>query len=164
VYQLPYHRTKKVILLLGLVSILVFGSLIAGQSYTSYKDTPQAPCYASIDFVYSPDNEQRWVGKGDMSINMKSGAIYLYFSLLDPADNQFIYNRRLDVEFDNLDSSRFLFNTLNTVTFEGDTSAKNAPFMRRGLEGGLITYSRFSDVEYFYNINNMLMGVCHVPS
>lgn len=99
-----------------------------------------------------------------MSINMKSGAIYLYFSLLDPAKNQSIYNRRLDVEFDHLDSSRFLFNTLNTVTFEGDTSAQKAPFMRRGLEGGLITYSRFSDVEYFYNINNILMGVCHVPS
>ena len=80
-YKLPHHRTKKVILLLSLVSTLVFGTLIILQAYQYHEDIPQAPCYASIDFIYSTDNSQRWAGKGDMSINMDAGEIYLYFNL-----------------------------------------------------------------------------------
>lgn len=163
-YKLPHHRTKKVIFLLSLASTLVFGTLITLQAYTYHEDTPQAPCYASIDFIYSPDNSQRWAGKGDMSINMGAGEIYLYFNLKDPDQQEFLYNRRLDVHFDKLDSSRFWFKTLNATVFESDNSLKHALFMRRGLEGGLITFSRFSDVEYYYNINNILTGVCHVPT
>lgn len=160
----PHYRTKKLILLLSLASTLVFGTLIALQAYTYHEDTPQAPCYAAIDFIYTLDSGQRWTGKGDMSINMEAQEIYLYFNLKDPEQQEFLYNRRLDVQFDTLDSSRFLFKTLNATVFESDNSLKHALFMRRGLEGGLITFSRFSDVEYYYNINNILTGVCHVPT
>lgn len=163
-HQLPHYRTKNITLWLSLASIMVFGTLIALQAYSYHEDTPQAQCYASIDFVYSTENGQRWTGKGDMSINMDAGEIYLYFNLKSPQQQGFLYNRRLDVHFEKLDTSRFLFNTQNATVFESDNSDKQALFMRRGLEGGLITYSRFSDVEYYYNINNMLMGVCHVPT
>ena len=163
-YKLPHHRTKKIILLLGLASIITFGTLITLQAYTYYQDTPQAQCYASVDFLYTSDSDPHWSGKGDISINLETGEIYLYFTLKNLEQQEFLYNRRLDVHFEKLDSSRFLFKTLGTTTFESDTSAKHALFMRRGLEGGLMTFSRFSDVEYYYNINNILTGVCHVPT
>jgi hypothetical protein len=99
-----------------------------------------------------------------MSINMDAGEIYLYFNLKNPEQQSFLYNRRLQVNFEKLDTSRFLFKTLSATVFESDNSSKHALFMRRGLEGGLITFSRFSDVEYYYNINNILTGVCHVPT
>lgn len=163
-YKLPDHRTKKITLWLSLASILAFATLIALQAYTYHEDTPQAQCYASIDFIYSAEDGQRWSGKGDMSINMEAGEIYLYFNLKNPQQQAYLYNRRLDVNFEHLDSSRFLFKTLNATVFESDNSIKHTLFMRRGLEGGLITFSRFSDVEYYYNINNILTGVCHVPT
>jgi len=31
------------------------------------------------------------------------------------------------------------------------------------MHGGLMTFNYFSDNEYYYNINNFLTGVCHVP-
>ena len=52
-HQLPHYRTKKITLWLSLASIMVFGTLIALQAYNYHEDTPQAQCYASIDFVYS---------------------------------------------------------------------------------------------------------------
>ena len=50
-HQLPHYRTKKITLWLSLASIMVFGTLIALQAYNYLEDTPQAQCYASIDFV-----------------------------------------------------------------------------------------------------------------
>ena len=158
------HRKKLIlhaaIFIIGIVAVVLAGFL----KYRYYMDTPHAPCYSAVDFVYDNGAEGRWSGQGDLSISMEGHAIYLYFRLTSPAGEQLTYNRRLEAEFDKLDTSRFLFNTKEVVIFDNDTAQKKATFMRRGLEGGMVTFSRFSDMNYYYNINNMLIGVCNVPT
>ncbi len=162
--KLPIDKPKKIIGSICLASIIIFVPSIAFQLYVFHEDTPQAPCYSQIHFIYADDTNTQWKGEGDISINMDANSIYLYFQLHSTESKDYIYSRRLNVKFQKLDSSRYLFETSDIDIFESDTSGKSATFVRAPLEGGLITYSRFSDVEYYYNINNILIGVCHVPT
>lgn len=163
-HKLSTDKPKKIIGFFCLISTIVFTALTAIQLYYFHEDTPQAPCYSQINFIYSENKSSQWAGEGDMSINMDANTIYLYFKLHSPTIKDYIYSRRFNVEFEKLDSSRFLFKTLSSDIFESDTSEKKLSFMRRIFEGGLITYSRFSETEYYYNINNIFIGVCHVPT
>lgn len=162
--QFLNHRKKVMLLATTFIVGMAAASMAGSLTYRYYMDTPHAPCYSSVDFIYDNGPEGRWAGQGDLSISMEGHAIYLYFRLTSPTGEQVTYNRRLDAEFDKLDTSRFLFNTKEVVIFDNDTAQKKATFMRRGLEGGMVTFSRFSDMNYYYNINNMLTGVCNVPT
>lgn len=147
----------------SVVSILIFGGLLLYREYLIYSDIPRASCYSVINFTYEDEVDGTWTGRGDIAINMKGGSLYAYYKLKKGA-SVYTYNRSIAIKFHNLDSSRFLFEDGAVTVHEGDDTGDHAPFMRRGLVSGMVTFSRFSDVEYYYNFNNLLMGVCHVPT
>lgn len=68
------------------------------------------------------------------------------------------------MEFKNLDESRFLFNSRTVFVREGDTAGGGCPIYASQAGNEMVTFSRFSEVEYYYNFNNILIGVCHVPN
>jgi len=161
-HQLP-DRWQKTLICTGLLSLLIFGCLSARHAWIIYKDIPRAPCYASVYFNNMEYSADRWSGAGDITISPKEDAIYVYYKIKSPDNVTYIYNRKFEVSTEKLDTSRFLFETSNVVIFDNDTAGKNTPFMSRGMHGGLMTFNYFSDNEYYYNINNFLTGVCHVP-
>lgn len=160
--ELP-ARWKKIIPLLAVSTILIFCVLVVRYFYLINRDIPRAPCFASIDFVHTPDHKVRWHGVGDMTIDPKEGALYVYYVVKAPEGKVFTYDRKFDIALTHLDTSRFLFKTRSIVKFDSDTAGDELPFMGRGFQGGMVTFNYFSDTEYYYNINNLINGVCHVP-
>lgn len=156
-------RWKKIIALASVCSLLVFGSLIYRYLAGIHKDIPQVPCSASIDFVHADDDKGIWQGRGDMIIDPKEGALYVYYRVESPEGKQYVYNRRFELSLKRIDTSRYLFKTTAISTFDGDTAENNIPFMARGFQGGVITFSFFSEFDYYFNINNLVIGVCQVP-
>lgn len=156
-------RWKKVIGLTSLVSIVTFGTLIGKYAISVYKDIPRAPCSASIDFVHVEDGEGLWRGVGDMTIDPNEGSIYVYYQVVTPHGVKYLYDRRFELSMTHLDTSRYLFKTRSVSIFDGDTAGGNIPFMARGFQGGVMTFNAFSDFEYYFNVNNLVVGVCHVP-
>jgi hypothetical protein len=98
-----------------------------------------------------------------MTIDPKEGALYVYYVVKTPEGKVFTYDRKFDIGLTHLDTSRFLFKTRSIVKFDSDTAGDELPFMERGFQGGMVTFNYFSDTEYYYNINNLINGVCHVP-
>lgn len=162
-YELFGYFKAGLIVCIAAASIFIFGGFLVKYEYQAYKNTPQAPCYAVVNFVYKGDGNEVWKGYGDMTINLNGGSLYLYYRL-QKADQVYTYNRSIGLAFKNLDASRFLFDSSTVSVHEGDTAGDNVPFMRRGLVNGMVTFSRFSGAEYYYNLNNILVGVCHVPN
>ena len=156
-------RWKKVIGLTSLVSIVTFGTLIGKYAISVYKDIPRAPCSASIDFVHVEDGEGLWRGVGDMTIDPNEGSIYVYYQVVTPHGVKYLYDRRFELSMTHLDTSRYLFKTRSVSIFDGDTAGGNIPFMARGFQGGVMTFNAFSDFDYYFNVNNLVVGVCHVP-
>lgn len=156
-------RWKKVIGLTSLVSIVTFGTLIGNYAISVYKDIPRAPCSASIDFVHVEDGEGLWRGVGDMTIDPNEGAIYVYYQVVTPHGVKYLYDRRFELSMTHLDTSRYLFKTRSVSIFDSDTAGGNIPFMARGFQGGVMTFNAFSDFDYYFNVNNLVVGVCHVP-
>lgn len=156
-------RWKKVIGCLSLFSVLIFGGLIARYGVSVYSDIPRAPCSASIDFVHVEEAEGAWRGVGDMTIDPNEGAMYVYYQVTSPQGKKYLYDRRFDLSMTHVDTSRYLFKTRSVSTFDGDTAAGHIPFMARGFQGGVMTFNYFSDFEYYFNVNNLIVGVCHVP-
>lgn len=156
-------RWKKVIGLTSLVSIVTFGTLIGKYAISVYKDIPRAPCSASFDFVHVEDGEGLWRGVGDMTIDPNEGAIYVYYQVVTPHGVKYLYDRRFELSMTHLDTSRYLFKTRSVSIFDGDTAGGNIPFMARGFQGGVMTFNAFSDFDYYFNVNNLVVGVCHVP-
>lgn len=156
-------RWQTVIALASLCSVVVFGGLIARYGISVYRDIPRAPCSASIDFVHVEDGVGLWRGVGDMTIDPNEGAIYAYYQVTSPQGTHYLYDRRFDLVMTHLDTSRYLFKTRAVSTFEGDTAGADIPFMARGFQGGVMTFNFFSDFEYYFNVNNLIVGVCHVP-
>ena len=156
-------RWKKVIGLTSLFSIFIFAGLIGRYGISVYRDIPRAPCSASIDFVHVEEGEGLWRGVGDMTIDPREGAIYAYYQVTSPHGVKYLYDRRFELSMTHLDTSRYLFKTRSISTFDGDTAQGNIPFMARGFQGGVMTFNFFSDFEYYFNVNNLIVGVCHVP-
>lgn len=160
--ELP-ARWKKIIALMAVAFVLVFGGLVVRYFYVINRDIPRAPCFASIDFVHTHDHKVRWHGVGDMTIDPKEGALYVYYVVKTPEGKVYTYDRKFGIALTHLDTSRFLFKTRSVVKFDADTAGDELPFMERGFQGGMVTFNYFSDAEYYYNINNLINGVCHVP-
>ncbi|WP_236193628.1 hypothetical protein [Pseudomonas faucium] len=156
-------RWKKVIGLTSLFSALVFGGLIIRHIVSVHRDIPPAPCSASIDFVHAEEGEGLWRGIGDMTIDPNEGALYVYYQVMSPQGVKYLYDRRFELSMTHLDTSRYLFKTHSISIFDSDNSGINIPFMARGFQGGIMTFNFFSDFEYYFNINNLIVGVCHVP-
>ena len=156
-------RREKITTLLALLSLLVLAALVLRYFYLIHRDVPRAPCFASIDFVHTPDHKTRWHGVGDMTIDPKEGALFVYYVVRTPQGKVYTYDRKFNIDLTHLDTSRFLFKTRSVETFYADTAGDELPFMERGFQGGMITFNYFSDAEYYYNINNLINGVCHVP-
>lgn len=62
-------RWKKVIGFTSLLSVFIFAGLISNYLISVYRDSPRAPCSASIDFVHVEEGEGLWRGVGDMTID-----------------------------------------------------------------------------------------------
>ncbi|ERT19786.2 MULTISPECIES: hypothetical protein [Pseudomonas] len=156
-------RWKKVIGFTSLLSVFIFAGLISNYLISVYRDSPRAPCSASIDFVHVEEGEGLWRGVGDMTIDPNEGAIYAYYHVISPRGVKYVYDRRFELSLTHLDTSRYLFKTRSISTFDGDTAGSHIPFMARGFQGGIMTFNAFSDFEYYFNVNNLVVGVCHVP-
>ncbi|MGE8389772.1 MAG: hypothetical protein ACN6O4_17255 [Pseudomonas sp.] len=109
------------------------------------------------------DGEGLWRGVGDMTIDPNEGAIYVYYQVVTPHGVKYLYDRRFELSMTHLDTSRYLFKTRSVSIFDGDTAGGNIPFMARGFQGGVMTFNAFSDFDYYFNVNNLVVGVCHVP-
>jgi len=109
------------------------------------------------------DGEGLWRGVGDMTIDPNEGAIYVYYQVVTPHGVKYLYDRRFELSMTHLDTSRYLFKTRSVSIFDSDTAGGNIPFMARGFQGGVMTFNAFSDFDYYFNVNNLVVGVCHVP-
>lgn len=81
--ELPVHW-KKIIALSTFASIFFFGVLMIHYFYLISRDIPRAPYFTSIDFVHTNDHKVRWHGVGDMTIDPKDGALYVYYVIKMP--------------------------------------------------------------------------------